>query len=145
MRPSQPSLICLPMLMLLGFTAACAGTAGSPAESGSVSGTVAYRERMTLPPDAEVRVQLSDVSRPDAAATVIAETRVAPEGRQVPLPFELRHDPAKIDPGHSYAVRATIRAGGRLLFTTQVAHHVITRGNPDRVALMLVRVSGTGE
>ena len=46
-----------------------------------VTGTVDYRERMALPPDAVVEVRLSDVSRQDVAAPVIAETTVLPEGR----------------------------------------------------------------
>ena len=78
-----------------------------------VTGTVAYRERMALPPDAVVEVRLSDVSRQDVAAPVIAETTILPEGRQVPIPFELRYDPGKIEPNRVYALRATIRSAGR--------------------------------
>jgi putative lipoprotein len=59
----------------------------------------------------------------------------------VPLPFELRYDPAKIDSTHTYAVRATITSAGRTIFTTDAAYHVITRGNPAQVELVLVRVN----
>jgi putative lipoprotein len=109
---------------------------------GVVSGTVAYRERMALPPGAVIEVQLSDVSVQDVAAPLIAKTTINPEGRQVPLAFELRYDPAQIDAKRSYAVRATIRSDGQLLFTTTSGSHVITQGNPARVALMLVRATG---
>src|SRR6266498_4184990 len=105
-------------LVLAGFALGCAPNSQSSAEGGVVSGTVSYRERMALPPDAVIQVQLSDVSLQDAPAPVIAETTVEPEGRQVPLLFELRYDPKKIDPKRSYAVRAGIRSGGQLLFTT---------------------------
>jgi putative lipoprotein len=110
---------------------------------GTVTGTVAYRERMALPPDAVVQVQLSDVSRQDAPATVVAETTITPAGRQVPIPFELHYGADAIDQKHSYAVRATIRSGNRLLYTTNTAAPVITRGNPTQVPLMLVQASGT--
>jgi putative lipoprotein len=110
---------------------------------GTVTGTVAYRERVALPPDAALQVQLSDVSRQDAPAIVVAETTITPAGRQVPLPFELHYDPGAIDQKHPYAVRATIRSGDQLLYTTNTAAPVITRGNPTQVPLMLVRASGT--
>ena len=114
--------------------AACAGNAPPPVETGVVTGTVAYRERMALPPDAVVQVQLSDVSLQDAPAQVVADTTLSPVGRQVPLPFELQYDPAKIEPRRRYAVRATIRSEGRLLFTTDTHVPVLTEGHPSKGA-----------
>lgn len=141
---SLPARSLAPLLMLPGLLLACSGSgggAGAPApEAGSIiSGTVTYRERMALPPDAVVEVRLHDVSRQDAEAPLLAETVVRPEGRQVPLPFELRYDPARITPRGAYAVRATIRSGGRTLFTTDAVHRVITEGNPTKVDLLLRR------
>lgn len=120
------------------------GDAGGLANvRGSLSGSVTYRERMALPSDAALLVQLSDISIADAPAPVIAETTLAVAGRQVPLPFELGYDTGRVDSNRTYAVRATIRSGGRMIFTTDTAHHVITRGNPSRVELLLVHVSGS--
>jgi putative lipoprotein len=128
----------------LAFLSAMIGcTRNHESAAGKVTGTVAYRERMALPPDAMVQVQLSDVSRQDAPAIVVAETTITPAGRQVPLPFELNYDVGAIDQKHSYAVRATIRSGDQLLYTTNTAAPVITRGNPTQVPLMLVRAGGT--
>jgi putative lipoprotein len=133
---------------LVGLVAACSSKnpppeePAMPREERSVSGTVAYRERMALSPDAAVQVQLSDVSRQDAPAQVIAETTFTAGGRQVPLPFELRYAPELIESNHTYALRATIRDQGRLLFTTDAAHLVVTQGNPEKVDLMLVRTRG---
>jgi uncharacterized lipoprotein YbaY len=112
----------------------------SPTTTGVIRGTVAYRQRMALLPGSTVEVTLADVSRQDAPAPTIASTAVDPAGRQVPIPFELAYDPDRIDPAHTYAVRATIRHEGRLMFSTDTAMHVITRGNPTDVALMLVAV-----
>ncbi len=134
---------------LLGFVTGCA-PAGTPDaqtanNAGVVRGSVAYRERLALPPDAIVEVRLYDVSRQDVAAPVIAETTILPEGRQVPLRFELRYDPSRIQPNHPYAVRATIRSGGRMIFTTDAVYQVITRGNPTEMDLWLVRVGGDAQ
>ena len=47
----------------------------------SIPGTVNYRERVALPPDAVVEVQLFDVSRQDVSLTVITETTLPTHGR----------------------------------------------------------------
>lgn len=131
-----------PELVLVGLALACAHNSPSSSEGGVLSGTVAYRERIALPPEAVVQVQLADVSIQDAPAPVIAETTVKPEGRQVPLPFELHYDWKRIDPKRTYAVRAAIRSGGQLLFTTTTRARVVTQGNPSRVDLMLMNAGG---
>ncbi len=131
------------------FTAAviwtCLATAVVPpalagGESASVTGTVAYRERIALTPEAVVEVQLLDVSLADASAKLIAEQTIKPE-HQVPIPFELVYDPATIDERYTYTVRATIRERGRLMFTTDRSYRVLTRGAPNHVDLILVRTS----
>ncbi len=114
------------------------GQAG--AEPAVVTGTVAYRERIALTPEAVVEVQLLDVSMADASAKLIAEQVIKPK-HQVPIPFELVYDPAEIDARFTYAVRATIRERGRLLFTTDRSYRVLTRGSPSHVDLILVRTS----
>lgn len=122
------------------IVAGCGPYHGTPPSRAAVTGSVTYRERLALPPDAVVRVQLSDVSRQDAAAITVAQVTLTPAGRQVPLPFELRYDPKAIDSTHTYAVRATIESGGRLIFTTTTANTVITRGRPTHVDLVLAGV-----
>ncbi|MGH7718283.1 MAG: YbaY family lipoprotein [Gemmatimonadaceae bacterium] len=133
------------MVALPGFIIGCApgGTraARTTDSEGVVTGSVTYRERMALPPDAVVEVRLFDVSRQDVAAPVIADTTILPGGRQVPIPFALRYDPGRIEPNRTYAIRATIRSGVQMLFTTDAVHRVITQGNPTRVDLSLVRVA----
>jgi putative lipoprotein len=132
---------------LLGFALAITALAlwGVPLDAqgtGTVTGTVTYRERIALPPDAVVRVQLQDVSRADAPATVVAETSFPTGGKQVPFPFTLTYDPAQIRPTNSYAVRATIESGGQLLFTTTTRYAVITMGNPTNVDIVVQQVGG---
>ena len=61
--------------------------------SGRVSGSVLYKERIALPPDAKIIVSLEDVSYADKAGTFIAQQTLRPTG-QVPIPFDLRYIPA---------------------------------------------------
>ena len=51
------------------------GLIGHTAMAQSVQGTATYRERITLPPGAMFEATLEDVSRADAAASIIARTR----------------------------------------------------------------------
>ena len=115
------------------------GQTGTPAAA--ITGTVAYRLRMALPPEASVNVRLEDVSLADASAKVIAETTFTTDGKQVPLPFELKYDPAQIVPAHRYTLRATISKNGQMLFTTTSSNPVLTQGAPSRVDLVLEQVT----
>jgi putative lipoprotein len=133
-------------LLLLLLLAGCSVSGGEAsatqdAKTGRVTGTVTYRERIALPPDAVVEVQLLDVSLMDVAATLIAEQTITPQ-HQVPIAFELPYDPADIDERLSYAVRATIRIGEKAMFITNRSYPVLTRGTPNHVDLVLVRDGG---
>lgn len=119
--------------------------ATSPAVApGTVSGTVSYLLRLALPPDAAIHVQVQDVSRTDAPANVIAEDRIKLGGRQVPVPFELKIDPARIDPKHSYTVSATILVDGQVRFRNEKAYYVLTQGNPSHVDILVGQVPAQG-
>lgn len=131
------------LLALLVFCAGCAATqpeAVAPsAPIATVTGSVSYRERIALPPDARVIVRLVDVSRADAPATVLGEQVIATQGRQVPFAFVIAYDPQRIDQRYSYAVQARIELGdGSLRFISDTHHPVLTRGAGSRVDLVLV-------
>lgn len=100
----------------------------APAAPGVVSGTVTYLQRVALPPTAVIEVKLQDVSRADAPATLIAEQKITAEGKQVPIPFELKFDPAKIEPKHRYTVSARILVGDQLRFISDKAYPVLAGG-----------------
>ncbi len=109
--------------------AACA-SATTPAATEKVTGTVTYLQRSALPSTAVIEVTLSDVSIQDVAATVLSTQRIEANGQQVPFPYELAYNPAQIIRKHRYAVRATIKDGDKLLFTSTQVNPVITNGNP---------------
>lgn len=120
-------------------TAQQSGAAQSTAAQPSVSGTVVYRERMALPPDAAIEIKLQDVSGPNGTPNTIAETVFASAGKQVPIPFQISYNSSDINPTHKYQVQANIRVEGKLLFTGVIPYLVITQGEPSRVDLLLER------
>ncbi|MCW5876030.1 MAG: YbaY family lipoprotein [Anaerolineales bacterium] len=127
------------VLTALGLTlAACA----QAAPAARISGHVTYLQRIALPDDAVVTVQLVDVSLADAPAVVLGEQVIHPAGQQVPIPFTIHYDPAAIQSNMSYALRATIHtAEDELWFINTSAHLVLTRGYPsDNVELLLEMV-----
>ena len=126
----RPLLFALLVVSLATDPVLAQGTA--PA---AVVGTVTYRHRVALPPDAVVEVRLQDTSRADAAARTVGQATIATSGAQVPIPFRIEFDPAAIDPSHSYSVRATITAGGMLLFSSARMYPVLTRGAGSDVAI----------
>ena len=132
---------CLTLAALAALAACGAGTT-LPAPSRAVAGHVSYRERMALPPDAEVRIAIVDASRADSSRPV-ADTTMPVAGGHVPLPFTLPFDRERIDPRRDYAIQATITSGGKPLFTTPLVVRVITHDHPTQVDLMLARAPGT--
>ncbi len=95
----------------------------------AVTGNVFYLQRVALPPDAQLRVVLADVSKMDVAAQVLAEQTIYGPLR-VPVAFRLEYDTTQIDERMSYAIQARIESDGELLFITTDSHPVITRGHP---------------
>ena len=106
----------------------------------SVSGTVTYRERLSLSPGANLVVSLRDVSLQDAAAPLIARQTIEGPG-QVPIKFKVEYSRDDIDSRNTYGISARIiESDGRLAFTNDTAYDVITGGNPSKVDMVLVLV-----
>jgi len=108
------------------------------ADATTITGNVVYRERMLLPEGAVATVRLEDVSLADAPATVIAETSVP--AATSPTVFSIAFDPARIEPGHTYAWRASITVGDDLMFTTTERHTFDPQA--AGVELLVQRVAG---
>jgi uncharacterized lipoprotein YbaY/uncharacterized lipoprotein NlpE involved in copper resistance len=106
--------------------------------AGTVAGVATYRERIALPPGAVFEASLEDVSRADAPATLIGKTVI--DHPQPPIRFSIPFDPAHISPERTYAVRARILVGGRLWFTSDRIHRVLTRGGGNTIEIPLQRV-----
>ena len=106
----------------------------------SVRGTVTYKERIALSPDAQLVVEIRDTSLADAAAPIVARQTVSDPG-QVPIDYRIGYSREDIDSRRIYSVTAKIiESDGRLAFTNDTAHEVITRGNSNKVDMVLVLV-----
>jgi uncharacterized lipoprotein YbaY len=103
-----------------------------------VSGSVLYRERIAMPTDAVVQVDLRDTSRADAQAPLVAQQRIE-QPSSVPVPFRLRADEDEFAPPARLSLSVRIEASGVLWWTTDTNQPV----TPDQIEheLLLVRVS----
>lgn len=100
--------------------------------AGTLTGSVSYRERIALPPDAVVKVQIADVAKQDAPSRTIAETRIETQGRQVPIAFTLTYPADRPGDHAEYAVSARIEGGdGALLFITDTRNPLPPGGKID--------------
>jgi putative lipoprotein len=104
----------------------------------TVSGTVTYLQSIELPPDAELRLALEDISLQDAPAGVIAQRTIPVGGKQSPLAFTIEYDTKIIEESHSYSVRAEILAGGATRFVTAQSYPVLTRGAPNNADVIVM-------
>ena len=102
-----------------------------------ITGELTFRERIILRPGTVVEVSLLDTSRADASATELAKQVIENPGAP-PIPFSLEFDENAIDERLSYAVRAVVKRGDRLLLTTDSHYPVLTRGAGRSVDIMLV-------
>jgi uncharacterized lipoprotein YbaY/uncharacterized lipoprotein NlpE involved in copper resistance len=98
----------------------------APARAGSLSGTASYRERIALPPDAVFEAVLIDAAIADG-----------------PARFTIPYRDTDLNPRGRYSVRATVRSGDRLLFTTDTFSPVLSGGPSQPLTLQLVPM-GTG-
>lgn len=134
--------VSLAVVAVCSSAASCASPDEKPMfELPRVTGSVAHRERIALPPSAVVEVRLEDVSRADAPAGLLGEQRIELAGRQVPIPFSVEYDPDLVDQRGRYALRATILVDGERLFTSTQAYLVLTGGHPDHADIVVQRVA----
>jgi len=95
-----------------------------------------------LPADALFEAVLIDVAIADAPALELGRFLLRPAG---PAPFRFRivYPDSAITPVGRYTVRATVRHGERLLYTTDTFHPVLTGGVRPPLVLRLVPVQAS--
>lgn len=107
-----------------------------------LTGTVTYLQRIALPPQAVIIVQLVDASLADAPAQVLDEQVITAGGQQPPFKFELSYKPFKIQQNHTYAVQAWIEVDGELRFINTTRYPVLTQGAPEGPLEIIVEPAG---
>lgn len=121
------------MSFVLAASTAIAGV--SMARAGTVEGSVTYLQRIAVPLDAKLRVELRDVSLMDVASKLITWQEY--DLTAVPAAYELRFLDSQILDDNSYSVSATVTQNGTLLFVTDTAYPVLTRGAGETVDLIV--------
>lgn len=117
----------LALFLLAGavlFSAGGCRSKPAPGYQGPVIfGTVNYRARIALPPDAVLTLRLLDVTRRDMPAVVLVEKSLSGPG-QPPIPFELPYPPEAIRADRRTVLEARIEVAGRPRFYSATAHPV---------------------
>ena len=135
----------LPLALGLASLSLAASATIAPSEKPvAVTGSITYRERIALPPTAQVEIRLEDVSLADAPSRTIAQQNFTADGRQVPFAFRLTVDQRRLVRRHRYAISARITdAAGRLMFITDTNNAVAFDGRPaiDMGMLTLVKTN----
>jgi putative lipoprotein len=123
--------------MALLVATGCAGKK-KPDPISSVTGTIAYPQKLALSPEAVAYVRLADITKGDAQGVTVAQTEVKPNGAQAPLAFQLTFKDKVIDPSHDYAIDARIVDRGRLVFISNGKKYpVVTKGHPDSAEIKM--------
>jgi putative lipoprotein len=103
----------------------------------SLTGEVDFSAVTSLPPDAILDVTLSDVSRQDAPARVIATDPISPVGTS-PATFVLSYEPKDLGDGVDFAVSARIHQGDKLLAISDTRVSVLGRSGNEGPVLVVV-------
>lgn len=112
-----------------------------PALAGLITGTAGYRQRIAVPPDAVFEAVLIDAAIADAPARELGRVRRQPAG-QPPFRFSIPYRDSALTPRGRYAVRATLRHGGRLLFITDTITLASSGGTSQPLSLKMVPADG---
>jgi putative lipoprotein len=104
-----------------------------------VTGSLFYRERLALPDDAQIVVELAYFPGEGDEPVVIGLDRFTSDGRQVPLDFSVPYDESEIDGRRNYYLQARIdHDSGKFRFVSGDPVKVITHGSPiEDVTIMM--------
>lgn len=107
---------------------------------GKLEGKVVAAIPLALPDDAELEIRLLDLSDIGAPVITIA-SEVISAPRRLPHGFSLPYDACAIRRGATYAISATIRVQGKLLFGNAHHHLVFTGSGQSDVKLRVQPVA----
>jgi len=107
-----------------------------------ISGSVSYRQRIALPPDAILTIKVQDTSRADAKALTLAEQTIELAGQQVPIAFNLVVDRDLIGKKRArITLSARIEQHGKLLFINDKSYPVKLIDGKSHTDMLLRQVS----
>lgn len=123
--------------MEVAFTQSATAESAKP-DPLTIKGRLTYRQRIALPPNTNVVVELRDASMPEGP--VVGEHRFALNQGQVPVPFELTVDRMKLEPGKPYAIRGAFFSGARAIWLSEPKAIDISSSVIDAGALNMTQV-----
>lgn len=132
-------LLSIFLVSLAGCSPKEATTSSSVEASMQITGEAFYRERIAVPPIAQVEIILEDVSRADAPAKIIGSQTITNAG-QPPYAFSIDYQPSELVANHRYNLRARLSVNGELLFITDQAYPVFVEGQENQTQLLMRRV-----
>ena len=125
---------------LVAAAICCLASHSAYAADVKLSGSAFYRERIALPQDAALLVELIDLAKPEAA---LGAATVAPAG-QVPIAFGLVVDSSKLSNGEAYAIQARIEVDGSTWFASAEPIPVDPAKTGEPFSILLVQAGGKG-
>ncbi len=111
-----------------------------PAANGSfinIAGSVTYRARIALPPDATLIIRIQDAAHLDRRTRTLVEQRYDLRGAQVPIPFNATVDHDLFGENTRIIVSARIEAGGRRRFVGAQSYVPPKDGRPVPLRILL--------
>ncbi|WP_404934837.1 META domain-containing protein [Nitratireductor sp. L15S-10] len=105
----------------------------------TISGELTYLVRMALPSDSMAIVELRDAMASEDVPPV-AETKIALNGKQVPIPFSLSVQKARFQPEETYQLYGAIHDGQKLRWTSGAILMDPEQSEIDLGTLLLVPV-----
>lgn len=103
---------------------------------GTLSGTIVQLNRLNIPSDAFINVQVVNVTRPHFGVRNGAVS-LRPTGSSV-LPFNIAFDPDYIYSQDRYEVSANVTHRGNVLYQSEKTYPVLTQGNSSQVEIRLI-------
>jgi putative lipoprotein len=123
---------------LVAAAICCLASLSAYAADVKLSGSAFYRERIALPQDAALQVELIDLAKPEIA---LGATTVAPAG-QVPIAFGMVIDSSKLSKGVAYAMQARIEVGGSTWFASAEPIAVDPAKAGEPFSILLIQAPG---
>jgi len=127
------------MKQILCVIAMVVGLSGCQTSSQNtrIVGEVLYKQRIALPVDSVIQIQLQDVSLQDVKAEILAEYEISPVTGVTPVEFVIPTEAFKT--GHRYAISARITVADELWFINTQSYPVNIK-DPQSLTVVVDKV-----
>ena len=124
------------ILCVIAMVASLSGCQTSP-QNTRIVGEVLYKQRIALPADSVIQIQLQDVSLQDVKAEILAEYEISPVTGVTPFEFVIPTEAFKT--GHRYAISARITIADELWFINTQSYPVNIK-DPQSLTVVVDKV-----